>query len=65
LLTSEGLARLEPYSWPGDIRELGNVMEQIVLLSVKPLLDADDVETYLPPRGRPNCLTLFRIGERP
>jgi hypothetical protein len=40
-------------------------MEQIVLLSGKPLLDADDVETHLRPRGRPNCLTLFRIGERP
>jgi len=63
-LTSKTLARLEPYSWAGNIHELENLMEQIALLSGKPLLDADDVEAYLPQRGRTNCLTVFRIDER-
>ena len=51
-LTSEAFACLEAYSWPGNVRELENFMEQIVLLSEKPLLDAVDLEAFMPPHGR-------------
>ncbi|WP_442861757.1 hypothetical protein [Burkholderia sp. PAMC 26561] len=60
-LTSETLARLEPYSWAGNIHELENLMEQIALLSRKPLLDADDVEAYCPNVADRNVLPSFAL----
>jgi two-component system, NtrC family, response regulator AtoC len=38
-LTDDAAALLEAYSWPGNIRELRNVMERALLLS-----DGDDIE---------------------
>jgi DNA-binding NtrC family response regulator len=38
-LTDDAAALLETYSWPGNIRELRNVMERALLLS-----DGDDIE---------------------
>jgi Nif-specific regulatory protein len=47
-LTASALARLQQYSWPGNIRELANLIERMVLLADKPLLDANDIESFLP-----------------
>jgi Nif-specific regulatory protein len=47
-LSPGGLARLEGHTWPGNIRELGNLLERMVLLSDKGMLDAADVERFLP-----------------
>lgn len=41
LLTSEGLELLEQYNWPGNIRELCNVLHKAVILSEGPTLDVD------------------------
>jgi transcriptional regulator with GAF, ATPase, and Fis domain len=38
-VTPEGLARLERYSWPGNIRELQNVLERACVLSPGPLVE--------------------------
>jgi Nif-specific regulatory protein len=40
-VTPAALARLERHSWPGNIRELANVIERLVLLAETPLVDAD------------------------
>jgi Nif-specific regulatory protein len=37
ILTPEAVARLEAHPWPGNIRELGNLVERLVLLSDAPL----------------------------
>jgi DNA-binding NtrC family response regulator len=37
-LTTEGLRALEEYSWPGNIRELKNVLERAVLLCEKGII---------------------------
>jgi len=42
-ITDEALEYLERYSWPGNIRELENVMERAVLLSKDKYIGADDL----------------------
>lgn len=47
-LTQEAIARLEAYSWPGNIRELANLIERIVLLAEKPIVGLADIEKFMP-----------------
>jgi len=47
-LSTDALARLEDHAWPGNIRELGNLIERLVLLADRPLLTAEDLERYMP-----------------
>jgi Nif-specific regulatory protein len=47
-LSAAALSRLEEYHWPGNIRELANLIERMVLLADHPLLDAADVSRFLP-----------------
>jgi DNA-binding NtrC family response regulator len=59
-ITDEALEYLEPYSWPGNIRELENVIERAVLLSKDKFIGIEDLpnsviqkqnqrqETYMP-----------------
>ncbi|KAB7706615.1 AAA domain-containing protein [Bacillus aerolatus] len=39
----EGLQLLESYQWPGNIRELQNVMERLVVMGRKEVISGDDV----------------------
>ena len=48
-LSPEALARLEVHDWPGNIRELGNVIERLVLLSAGTVVSADEVDAVLRP----------------
>jgi len=59
-ITSTGLAVLAAYPWPGNIRELANVLEHVAVSSDKPRLSAEDFSLVLP-RTRPGP----RAGERP
>ena len=47
-LSAEALERLENHPWPGNIRELGNVIERLVLLTENPLVSAAELERFLP-----------------
>jgi len=47
-LSSAALARLESHPWPGNIRELGNVIERLVLLADSPLVSVAELERFLP-----------------
>ncbi|HKV08452.1 MAG TPA: sigma-54 dependent transcriptional regulator [Thermoanaerobaculia bacterium] len=42
-LSPEAASRLQAYSWPGNIRELGNVLERAALLSGGELLSPEDL----------------------
>ena len=42
-ITPEAMALLARYDWPGNIRELKNVVERMVILSSKPELDVIDL----------------------
>jgi Nif-specific regulatory protein len=46
-LTPEALARLSRHAWPGNIRELGNVIERMVLLADTPVISAEAVARLL------------------
>jgi transcriptional regulator with PAS, ATPase and Fis domain len=59
-VTPTGLAVLAAYSWPGNIRELANVLEHVAVNSDRPRLSAEDFALVLPrTRGA------SRAGERP
>ncbi|MDP2313896.1 MAG: sigma-54 dependent transcriptional regulator [Pseudomonadota bacterium] len=50
-----GMAQLMAWSWPGNIRELENVVERGVLLSDVDVLGADSLPGLLPPSGGPTA----------
>jgi len=43
-ISDEAMRRLETYRWPGNVRQLENVMERSVLLCQGPRLEAHDVK---------------------
>jgi DNA-binding NtrC family response regulator len=51
-LSPEALSRLQAYSWPGNIRELGNVLERAVLLAGTDVLTPGDLRFESDPGGR-------------
>ncbi len=52
-LTPEALRRLAAYPWPGNIRELRNVLERALVLGQRDPIDVDDIEAALPPSALP------------
>jgi two-component system, NtrC family, nitrogen regulation response regulator NtrX len=48
VFSSEAIAELRRYSWPGNIRELRNVVERLVLLSGEDSVTEEDVRLALP-----------------
>jgi Nif-specific regulatory protein len=47
-LAPAALERLAAHDWPGNIRELGNVIERLVLLAEHPTVTAADLARFLP-----------------
>ena len=45
--TAAATARLQTYDWPGNVRELENFVYRIILLHQKPVIDGDDVGSFL------------------
>ncbi len=41
-VTEEGMRRLQAYPWPGNIRELQNVLERACVMATLPIVDIDD-----------------------
>ena len=52
-LTPDALARLEEHPWPGNIRELGNVIERLVLLANDTLVTRGELDRFLPAAAAP------------
>ena len=48
---SEALARLQDLDWRGNVRELRNVVERLLILSDGDTITADDVERFVLPGG--------------
>jgi two-component system nitrogen regulation response regulator NtrX len=47
-VTKEALERLSEYSWPGNIRELKNLIERLLIMTDGDAIDLADVEDALP-----------------
>jgi Nif-specific regulatory protein len=47
-LAPDALARLEAHDWPGNIRELENLIERLVLLADHTLVTAAALERFMP-----------------
>src|ERR1700685_638434 len=52
LFAADAIAELQRYAWPGNIRELRNVVERLVLLAGGESLNAADVRLFLPVSDR-------------
>jgi DNA-binding NtrC family response regulator len=61
-ITEGALALLAGYSFPGNVRELRNLIERLVILTPDESIDEDDVKTCLPGGGAPKATGLYRPG---
>ncbi len=51
--TEEALERLQEYEWRGNVRELYNVLERLLILVEDEEIDASDVDQFVQPNQRP------------
>ena len=47
-LSPDALSQLEQHPWPGNIRELGNMIERLVLLTDNVMVSSKELLRYLP-----------------
>ncbi|WP_454062569.1 sigma-54-dependent transcriptional regulator [Candidatus Nitrospira salsa] len=50
-LTKEAMEMLRQHDWPGNIRELRNLIERLLIMVPRPLIDAKDIELFLQVRS--------------
>lgn len=66
-ITGEALDLLSGYDYPGNIRELRNLMERLLILSRDEQIDASDVRRVLPAKaqegGPPDSLLYSKLGD--
>ncbi len=59
-LTEDAIRLLTEYRWPGNIRQLKNITEQISIIEQNKLIDADILRLYLPETARPGLPVLYK-----
>jgi two-component system nitrogen regulation response regulator NtrX len=50
-LTEDAVAYLQTLAWPGNVRQLKNLVERLLIISDGPVIDADDVAVETGPVG--------------
>jgi DNA-binding NtrC family response regulator len=61
-ISDAAMAALAAYSFPGNVRELRNVIERLVILTPEEKIEADDVKNCLGAPATPVRGQLFRPG---
>ena len=61
-LTDDAVQLLEAYSWPGNIRQLKNLVEQLSVIESKREIDAFTLAGYLP-KAEEKSASLVKAGE--
>lgn len=59
-LSEEAKSFIESYSWPGNIRQLRNITEQISILEKEREITVDTVKKYIPKEGFSTAPILFK-----
>lgn len=59
-LTEDAIRLLTEYRWPGNIRQLKNITEQISIIEQNKLINADILRLYLPETTRPGLPVLYK-----
>ena len=62
-LTEEAKAQLLAYPWPGNVRQLKNLTEQISILSTTKEISADVLSQYIPPVHSSNQLITLKNSD--
>ena len=63
-LTREALAALQRYDWPGNIRELANVIERAIILSSGGEIGIDDLAIQVAPEQEAETKTLAELEKQ-
>jgi two-component system response regulator HydG len=58
-LTREALVKLQAYDWPGNVRQLRNVLESIIVMSSRDVLDVADLPDAIRGARRHRTLPSF------
>jgi transcriptional regulator with PAS, ATPase and Fis domain len=58
-LTDDAVEVLRNYYWPGNVRQLKNITEQISIIEKEKLITADTLRMYLPDTARPGLPVLY------
>ncbi len=61
-ITGEAMRLLASYSFPGNVRELRNLIERLVILTPDTTISDEDVKTCLPGGSAPKVAGLYRPG---
>lgn len=61
-IADEAVQTLAAYSFPGNVRELRNLVERLVILTPDEVIRAEDVRTCLPGGAAPKAQGLYRAG---
>jgi len=61
-MTDAAVSHLTSYSFPGNVRELRNVIERLVILTPGESIGEDDVRNCLPGTAAPRQTGLYRLG---
>lgn len=64
VLTEDAKRILESYRWPGNIRQLKNVAEQISVIETKREIDAATLRRYLPSESEKVEISQFKAGDQ-
>ncbi len=59
-LTEDAIQVLRNYYWPGNVRQLKNITEQISIIEKEKLINADTLRLYLPDTTRPSLPVLYK-----
>ena len=61
-IDDDAMARLSSYSFPGNVRELRNIIERLVILTPDDVIGDDDVQNCLPSASAQRSVGFYRPG---